>query len=1048
MIRIHLAQIYYNLAYYSHDCNLLEEPHFSPPNSEARLGRLRKYPDVKDLLESLGQSYLEYLSSRLTAIIKWSINRHANVIVFPEYSVPAVLLPQIVALCKDNNLHVIAGSHRVLLDAAPLDAYESLGINSRTLTPGAAYVPVIAPSGSVTFVPKLTRSRWDSDLIIPEAATRRVVTLDNDEDSVASAVLPCIDALRLDSLGQEFNASEEFPRLVLCPSYSPSTDSFTEIGTVLARHEAVLATVNSAEYGNSSFFVPETLKRLFEQPAAAGYSIAKGDEAILELDYYSVPLHSSRGTVCPHQCGKSPRIYPIIYQDDANWLEEFNLVRSLVLQSLDEGSSNSLREDLVSGLLVDYGTVLSPLVKAQLFKLAQNILPLFDGNKEIIEDMFRLVSLSDITAPMFFAAERTGIALDALTEFYKGDNCPGEENLHPYLDNLKQIRTNLPKVKNRNIIGSESLHKQRPDTFTAEQDLLGAFQNRGSDLDRFREFFRNPNTGIMFLSGPSGIGKSDLCNAFLRKSLLDWTPIIICVAEGGGMPKLMVSVAHSLGLSFDIDAIASVSTNVFKERALKIARALAAHSKFVLILDEVTTILTTRSGRDRQMLSLFLDALCKEGITPTSKIIIVSSVRFPNSLINRPKSASHRLYLLDRKYIERIIERDIRKNPGINDIPASSVLARLANLAHGHPLVARIIADVASRKSVDATDLDEGLNAVASVVAGRLLSQVVLDEEERLVLELMSVFRVPVSHDILFHIPEFSKHEKAIKSLSERIFLSYDGTSLDQHEVVRIYYRKLAKQNEQLEDGHKLAASYFERLIQINGREGSVLECAELAHHLASYGEYEKAMELRSFVLEEIKPIAKKKYRAKAYVGALDLFNILNDVSPKDPTLLAYIGRCYGRLSNWPECNLQFEAAVQAARLKGQSYWWIYRDWGQLLARYNYINDAEDKLAEAEKSYAGQNNASIKATRAFMAWKSGDLVKATELFEEALALDKFHRYTLCYYERLLRETGNVFRADELVKDLEEIEDNWDQGHTEDDWQQNSIEEYDLDLWDD
>ena len=1039
MFRIHLVQMYYNLAYYDYSGYLLEEPHFSHGDASVRLGVLRKYPEISHLLKSLGESYITALSGRLLRLVKWSADRQANVIVFPEYAVPATLLPRLAEMCAEEQLWIVAGSHRVIHDASTLSAYKSLGISGSVLTVGAAYTPVISPSGSVDFIPKLTRSRWETELQIPESSQRRLITFKKNGDSLTAAVLPCIDTLRLDSLGKEFPNPEEFPRLVLCPSYSPSTESFTEVGTILARHETLLAYVNSAEYGDSSFVVPEPLRHLFEQAAAASYSVQRYEEAILELDLGSHTLHSSSGTVRTPSCGKAPRLYPIIYQGDIGWIDEFNEIRDLLLQSLDVVQNNTERVDLVSGYLADSGSRLPSAVKAQLSRLAQDILPLFDGKREIIEDMFRLVALNQTTHPLFLAAERIALSLKGLTEFFTGPNCPSDEDLWSRIAHLKKSQAGLPKITSTPYAGSSSVLERRPDTFTADPDLLEAFQNRGSDLDRLREFFRSPNTGLMFLSGPSGIGKSDLYNVFFRKSLPDWRPIIIRIAEGGGTPKLLVSIAQSLGMFFDIDAIAAASPHVFKERALKIARKLASLSKAILVLDDVGAILTTGNGRDFKMFSVLLDALCEAGITPEVKIIVVSSAHLASSLVKRPGSTSHRLAFLDERYIERIIERDIRKAACSVEVPTPEILLKLAHLAHGHPLVAKLIAEVVRQRGSDAVSQEGGMDIVASAVSERLLSQVSLTEEETRVLEVVSVFRVPVARDLLFQIPEFSPYEKSIRDLSERVFLNFDGVSLEQHEVVKRHFRRLATQHGRLNTAHTAAASYFERLIQLKGKENSILECAELAHHLASVGEYEKAKELRAFVLEEIKPIAKMKYRHKDYIGALELFKILKDVSPHDPEILAYVARCHGRLAHWTECNQEFEAGVRAAAGRGLASWWIYRDWGQLLARYDRLPDAKEKLALAEKSFAGQNNPSLKATRAFMACQEGDLKRAAELYEETLSLNPYHHYTLFYYQKLLRNTGDIVRAEELKRKLEALEEGENLEHAE---------EYDLDWWDD
>jgi len=74
MLKIHLAQILFNPAYYDPPVDLLEEPSFLNEN-DSPLGRLRSHNEIASFLENAKRAYIEHIRIKLLDIAKWSGSR-------------------------------------------------------------------------------------------------------------------------------------------------------------------------------------------------------------------------------------------------------------------------------------------------------------------------------------------------------------------------------------------------------------------------------------------------------------------------------------------------------------------------------------------------------------------------------------------------------------------------------------------------------------------------------------------------------------------------------------------------------------------------------------------------------------------------------------------------------------------------------------------------------------------------------------------------------------------------------------------------------------
>ena len=172
-------------------------------------------------------------------------------------------------------------------------------------------------------------------------------------------------------------------------------------------------------------------------------------------------------------------------------------------------------------------------------------------------------------------------------------------------------------------------------------------------------------------------------------------------------------------------------------------------------------------------------------------------------------------------------------------------------------------------------------------------------------------------------------------------------------------------------------------------------------------------------VYEEMYPAAKTLYSQKQYDRAMEIFIKLSEIRPKEPSVWAYIGRCYGRRGQWVDCDKAFEKALEIATALGQPTSWLHRDWGHIRIRFGYYEEGTPHLQEARK-VSKRIDLGILASEAVVLWQTGDKPNAAKGFQDVLEINPNHTYTLTMYSKLLEEIGENKHSKELRERLMSI----------------------------
>lgn len=240
------------------------------PSREQYKDRLRK------LKESIVRTYCAVLEKRVCAIIKWCAEQRVDLVAFPEYSIPAGLLPRLHEQARAAEITVIAGTHHVTPRLLQQSTYAGFAHQPKV---GNAVAPILGLEVP-RLVSKLTCSQWETGSLQPGDLWELVPW----RDGHSFAVLICLDVLHPESPQRERIITAKVMQkaafqVVLSLTSPQSTEQFDKAlaGQLKSYHRPALF-VNAAPSGGSKFFVIES------PGGTTSESLPPRDEAVLVWD--------------------------------------------------------------------------------------------------------------------------------------------------------------------------------------------------------------------------------------------------------------------------------------------------------------------------------------------------------------------------------------------------------------------------------------------------------------------------------------------------------------------------------------------------------------------------------------------------------------------------------------------------------------------------------------------------------------------------------------------------------------------------------------------
>ena len=247
--------------------------HLSVPGVEKQITTLRG---------QVATGYEDFANSRAREILEYMNKKSVDVVVFPEYSIPATCLPVIEKFA--GGCTVIAGSHTVT--PSTIGICQQLNIKIESADIGKSICPIRSNDRKWLRIDKLTRSRFEGTLK-PGTDWQRIQMQNRKGIACSFAVFLCVDFIN----GNESNFQRLVPRdiwktidFAVVPSYSPAFRDFEQQARSLAeRAGRPVMYANVASAGGSRIYCNFRENGAFFERYGTK-ALEPGDEAVVIVD--------------------------------------------------------------------------------------------------------------------------------------------------------------------------------------------------------------------------------------------------------------------------------------------------------------------------------------------------------------------------------------------------------------------------------------------------------------------------------------------------------------------------------------------------------------------------------------------------------------------------------------------------------------------------------------------------------------------------------------------------------------------------------------------
>jgi tetratricopeptide (TPR) repeat protein len=310
-----------------------------------------------------------------------------------------------------------------------------------------------------------------------------------------------------------------------------------------------------------------------------------------------------------------------------------------------------------------------------------------------------------------------------------------------------------------------NLKRARPGQKIVGQRVAQAvdyFKNRGSECERLRRLLIEDSTRIVTVTGRRGIGKSALVAKVLedlqshRRSPAD-EPVEVdgivyasARTRGISLERVFLDCGRLVGGRQEQRLVRVWASQ--KKQEEKIDELLDALSGgfYIILLDNLEDELTDEGVLTDEELWLFIEAAIRRRHGPRLLVTSQVPIRLPHELLVHDLRLPLIDGLPDNDGIALLRQLDASGDAGLRDAPGEA-LRRAVRGVHGVPRALELIAGAMKEDYLNLPTLDELLENF--VERGDVLEHLVqerhrrLDDDARLVLRVLAVFRTPVGAD-------------------------------------------------------------------------------------------------------------------------------------------------------------------------------------------------------------------------------------------------------------------------------------------------------------
>ena len=1003
--RLAVVQISANPAYADELVALIQEPAF--PGDEEKIGlfSIAGIETINALRQSVAEQYVLHLNQKLEAIIRFAANCGVELLVFPEYSIPAESLPLCRNLAEELKIAIVAGSHIVTISSSARDVYKQLGLEldqgSRSLGKEFRHAVciVFVPGQPTLAFSKHVRSKWET-VISTGASAFHAFDLQCRSGKIEVQVLICIEALSEISTPKE---KHTHPRVVAIPAFTPSTRPFHNMGDTLLLQGKCTLLANVAEFGGSKAFVRAERANLWFTTNNGTMPIPKDAEALLVIDADLEKQFEVRKSVTESTALSDVKVYPLLYPGSSSEAQQY----VQVIDSLGAPDSATLDE---IGTRIEPFTSLTTKVfpkflQEKLQQFTSHVVPAGAVLPSGAGSWYKPVVVTNTPSTNLLRWELCNQAIQTVNQLVlSGKHVAKSKELMDVMRHLLGKRDALTA----HIQPPEALPPPPAVTTTQRLTAESAFFDREHAFDKIRAFMGQPHTTAFLLSGMRGIGKTHLVEEAFRQAIPPRKKVWIQLTEGISRSRLLAELAYACNIRIPTDLDLSSP-----ERQTELEQRLLAYLSqgpgAVVVIDDFQYLLSAGDIEDLDVRSLFVKFLENPERT-RSKFILISNIAPKLGPDLESRCASYSLRGLRNPDSTRLLEHwyHFRRGEVTGESPIPP--ERVMSILDGHPLAikvaARLCADHPDENVLDDITIFKELR---DTIVPFILEQISLSGPEADLLSFASVFRLPVPREVFVRW----KGEEAnflLNSLASHYLIETSERGYQLHPLVREFYYD-ALTATQVVELHKIAGKfYIERFDKAKAAEKLVIPeyLGEAIHHYLAAGERQRVQGM-AFYKQELRPVAISHYRRGDYKMAEKDYRVLIELDSLDADAHLHLALIYAREKKWGDAEHHFGKAIT---VRPKAYW-IFQAYGAAKLRAGKLAEAEQLLTEAEELNPHHPATLVDLGR--LHEKRGDVATAENYYKGAIELDPENGFAHYQLAGLLYQEDQISEAFEHAK---------------------------------
>lgn len=951
-IKLGVAQINYKPAFYQSQNDLLVEPLGDASTSISKMS----YQGSEKLKGELKNEYISWIKSKVIAIVKAAINCNVQILLFPEYSIPSVILNDIIASLKGHKLIIIAGTHIVTSETGPLP----IGYPSSKSMIGTALCPILTEGGIVAHTQKTYRAAEEvNNINLPKSDV-----LDSFEiNGLKFKVKICIDAITGGNTLADVNDC-----IICIPSLSHKTEPFNALSVLSKYNETPVMYANTAEVGGSlvsgAFSKNDSHWFISDCSTKPAY---RGCECLITVSADIDKQHHSVGTVQTVPAMTVEEVYNIFYQDNPTQKKYMSDIDTFISDT--DGRHFDAFENVSDPLLAEKVAILLQDKQNGLLNddKVSNILKYIKVNTNTLEEL------------NYQQAEKVLGRLAAAFSSSKGDPflLPAMENLTTYINRKNKHSSN----------GSSSLF---------EDEFL--YVGRDHETASLGEFF-NEESAVVFIHGVRGIGKSKILGKIENTVLptpAPWDIKLITLDKGVGYDYIVDKLDYVLGLRYIERKDLTPA-----ELADKMTDQIQTTPPMALLIDDFHYC-TDLSGKflDKQLGDFFITFVSRILKDNSMKLILTSNRRIPQIINLGSKALS--VTRLDDKDIKLIINYCVRKLT--NSVKPIIISESTISIIYGNPLAAIIVAQlIGNEKLGEFERRGEVFGKYQEQQIKNLLGEIPLAPNEQHILKIMSVSKTEIP--LAFFDKYFISLRSSIDALINRFLIEKNGENIRLHPLLKDFFYQEMETIERTKY-HTTFSRFYEQQCDTISTESNPDNLANAIYHFAGSRQPQKLQQYKLKYIDAIKPIADQFYHDKDYEDAVTYYKLIYDTNKElRHDVLIKMAECYVYSDDMVNAKKFFELAIKA-NPRGA---YLYAQYSKALSSKRKNEKLALEIAmKAEDIYKHYGNhfdwemAQIKFAQG-RAQRFTNPQRTLELYAEACELDKTNTYHLCMYAKALYE---------------------------------------------